>query len=77
MLYYRIKAINPNSKIIFVTAFDIVDELVSILPDVTSYFTIKKLRIRYTLSAQVTLQLFCVCIFDFEIMCYQGCYMQH
>jgi two-component SAPR family response regulator len=31
--YYRIKSINPNIKIIFVTALDIVDELATVLPD--------------------------------------------
>ena len=41
-LYYRIKAINHNVKIIFVTALDAADELVSILPDVTLDFIIKK-----------------------------------
>jgi two-component system response regulator ChvI len=41
-LYYRIKAINHNIKIIFVTALDAADELVSILPGVTSDFMIKK-----------------------------------
>ena len=41
-LYYRIKAINHNVKIIFVTALYAADELVSILPDVTLDFIIKK-----------------------------------
>jgi two-component system, OmpR family, response regulator ChvI len=41
-LYYRIKAINHNTKIIFVTALDVTDELVSILPDMTSDYIIKK-----------------------------------
>ncbi|MGC2599372.1 MAG: response regulator, partial [Nitrososphaeraceae archaeon] len=41
-LYYRIKAISHNTKIIFVTAFDVTDELVSILPDMTSDYIIKK-----------------------------------
>src|SRR5215831_19504125 len=41
-LYYRIRAINPNIKIIFVTALDAADELVSILPDVTLDLVIKK-----------------------------------
>jgi len=41
-LYYRIKAINHDVKIIFVTALDAADELVSILPDVTLDFIIKK-----------------------------------
>jgi DNA-binding response OmpR family regulator len=31
--YYRIKSINSNIKIIFVTALDIVDELATVLPD--------------------------------------------
>src|SRR5215831_5265650 len=33
-LYYRLKAINRNIKILFVSALDAVSELVSILPDV-------------------------------------------
>ena len=33
-LYYRLKAINRNIKILFVSALDAVPELVSILPDV-------------------------------------------
>ena len=41
-LYYRIKAINHNIKIIFVTALDAADELVSLLPDVTLDLVIKK-----------------------------------
>ena len=41
-LYYRIKAISHNTKIIFVTAFDVTDELVSILPDMTSDYIIRK-----------------------------------
>ena len=35
-LYYRLKAINRNIKILFVTALDAVPELTSILPDVKS-----------------------------------------
>ena len=37
-----LKSINHNVKIIFVTALDAADELVSILPDVTLDFIIKK-----------------------------------
>jgi len=33
-LYYRLKSINRNVKILFVSALDVVPELVSILPDV-------------------------------------------
>jgi two-component system, OmpR family, response regulator ChvI len=33
-LYYRLKAINRNIKIVFVSALDAVPELISILPDV-------------------------------------------
>jgi DNA-binding response OmpR family regulator len=33
-LYYRLKAINRNIKILFVSALDAVPELISILPDV-------------------------------------------
>ena len=32
-LYYRLKAVNRNIKILFVSALDAVPELVSILPD--------------------------------------------
>jgi CheY-like chemotaxis protein len=35
-LYYRLKAINRNIKILFVTALDAVLELTSILPDIKS-----------------------------------------
>jgi len=35
-LYYKLKAINRNIKILFVSALDAVPELVSILPDVKS-----------------------------------------
>jgi len=42
-LYYRLKAINRNMKILFVSALDAVPELVSILPDVkTTNDIIKK-----------------------------------
>ena len=42
-LYYRLKAINRNIKILFVSALDAVPELVSILPDVkTTKDIIKK-----------------------------------
>jgi two-component system, OmpR family, response regulator ChvI len=35
-LYYRLKAVNRNIKILFVTALDAVPELTSILPDVNT-----------------------------------------
>jgi DNA-binding response OmpR family regulator len=41
-LYYRIKAINHIIKIIFATALDLADELLSILPDMKSDCIIKK-----------------------------------
>jgi len=42
-LYYRLKAINRNIKILFVSALDAVPELISILPDVkTTEDIIKK-----------------------------------
>ncbi|MFY9794423.1 MAG: response regulator, partial [Candidatus Nitrosopolaris sp.] len=42
-LYYRLKAINRNTKILFVSALDAVPELISILPDVkTTNDIIKK-----------------------------------
>ncbi|MDQ6863284.1 MAG: response regulator, partial [Thermoproteota archaeon] len=42
-LYYRLKAINRNIKILFVSALDAVPELTSILPDVkTTNDIIKK-----------------------------------
>jgi two-component system, OmpR family, response regulator ChvI len=40
-LYYRLKAINRNIKILFVSALDAVPELVSILPDVKTANDIK------------------------------------
>ena len=42
-LYYKLKAINRNIKILFVSALDAVPELINILPDVkTTYDIIKK-----------------------------------
>jgi CheY-like chemotaxis protein/class 3 adenylate cyclase len=41
-LFYRIKAISPNTKIMFCSALDIADELVSILPDIKYNNIIKK-----------------------------------
>jgi two-component system response regulator ChvI len=32
-LYYRLKSINPNIKILFVSALDAAQEMVSVLPD--------------------------------------------
>ncbi len=41
-LFYRIKAISPATKIMFVSALDIAEELTSILPDVKYDDIIKK-----------------------------------
>ena len=41
-LFYRIKAISPNTKIMFCSALDIAEELVSILPDIKYNDIIKK-----------------------------------
>ncbi|HEX7031499.1 MAG TPA: response regulator [Nitrososphaera sp.] len=41
-LYHRIKSIDPNLKVIFVTALDAVEELVSILPGASSKDVIRK-----------------------------------
>ena len=41
-LFYRIKAISPNIKIMFCSALDIAEELVSILPGITYNHIIKK-----------------------------------
>ena len=41
-LFYRIKAISPNTKIIFISALDIAEELTSILPNVKDGDIIKK-----------------------------------
>ena len=41
-LFYRIKAISPNTKIMFCSALDIAEELVSILPDIKYDYIIKK-----------------------------------
>jgi two-component system, OmpR family, response regulator ChvI len=41
-LFYRIKAISPNSKIMFCSALDIAEELTSILPDIKYNDIIKK-----------------------------------
>ena len=41
-LYYRIKAINPDIKVLFVSAFDAAEEMVSILPGVKVEDVIQK-----------------------------------
>ena len=41
-LYYRLKAINRNIKILFISALDAVSELTSILPDVKTINDIMK-----------------------------------
>jgi CheY-like chemotaxis protein/class 3 adenylate cyclase len=41
-LFYRIKTLSPNTKIMFCSALDIADELVSILPDIKYDHIIKK-----------------------------------
>jgi CheY-like chemotaxis protein len=35
-LYYRFKAVNPNVRVLFVTALDLVEEASSLMPDVNS-----------------------------------------
>ena len=41
-LFYRIKAISPATKVIFCSALDIEEELVSILPNITHDHIMKK-----------------------------------
>jgi DNA-binding response OmpR family regulator len=41
-LFHRIKAISPGIKIIFLSALDIAEEVVSLLPDITYDHIIKK-----------------------------------
>jgi CheY-like chemotaxis protein len=41
-LYYRLKAINPNIKILFVSALDAAQEMVSVLPDIVLDDVIRK-----------------------------------
>jgi two-component system, OmpR family, response regulator ChvI len=41
-LFYRIKAISPNTKVMFCSALDIAEELVSILPAITYHHIMKK-----------------------------------
>ncbi len=41
-LFYRLKAISPNTKIMFCSALDIAEELTSILPDITYNHIIRK-----------------------------------
>jgi two-component system, OmpR family, response regulator ChvI len=41
-LFYRIKAISPNTKIMFCSALDIAEELTSILPGITYNHIIRK-----------------------------------
>jgi two-component system response regulator ChvI len=41
-LYYRIKAMNPNIKVLFISALDAAEEMVSILPGVKVEDVIRK-----------------------------------
>jgi CheY-like chemotaxis protein len=41
-LFYRIKAISPDTRIMFISALDIAEELTSILPDMKHDDVIKK-----------------------------------
>ena len=41
-LFYRIKAVSPNTKIMFCSALDIAEELTSILPGISYHHIIKK-----------------------------------
>jgi CheY-like chemotaxis protein/predicted transcriptional regulator len=41
-LYHGIRALNPNIKIMFLSALDATDELVSVLPGLTKEFVLKK-----------------------------------
>jgi DNA-binding response OmpR family regulator len=41
-LFYKIKTLSSNTKIMFCSALDIADELVSILPDIKYDHIIKK-----------------------------------
>lgn len=41
-LFYRIKAISPDTTIMFCSALDIAEELISILPDITYAHILKK-----------------------------------
>jgi CheY-like chemotaxis protein len=41
-LFYRIKAISPGTRIMFISALDITEELTSILPDITHNHIMKK-----------------------------------
>jgi response regulator RpfG family c-di-GMP phosphodiesterase len=41
-LFYKIKTLSPNTKIMFCSALDIAEELVSILPDIKYNNIIKK-----------------------------------
>ncbi|MDQ3717562.1 MAG: response regulator, partial [Thermoproteota archaeon] len=41
-LFYRIKAISPSTRIMFISALDITEELTSILPDITHNHIMKK-----------------------------------
>jgi two-component system, OmpR family, response regulator ChvI len=41
-LFYRIKAVSPNTKIVFCSALDIAEELTSILPGISYHHIIKK-----------------------------------
>jgi CheY-like chemotaxis protein len=41
-LYYRLKAINPNIRVLFISALDAAEEMVSILPDVKLEDIIRK-----------------------------------
>jgi response regulator RpfG family c-di-GMP phosphodiesterase len=41
-LFYRIKAISPNTKIMFLSALEIAEELLSVLPDIKHNDILKK-----------------------------------
>jgi DNA-binding response OmpR family regulator len=41
-LYYRVKAINPNIKILFISALDAAEELVTALPGIEQKYILRK-----------------------------------
>jgi len=41
-LYYRVKAVNPNIKILFISALDAAEELVTALPGIEQKYILRK-----------------------------------
>jgi DNA-binding response OmpR family regulator len=50
-LYFKFKAINPEIKILFLSALDAIEDLISVLPDIKSCDVVRKpILLKYLLS---------------------------